>query len=164
MRASTGIRFHLLLNTLIGLPWFVGVFAIIEMGIVGYVWSELWYPPVYCGAVRPLSMYYYPILMTLFDTIKLNIYACSKCIQSKQYLSGVQMLFNIKLFIAFTWTTVLLSVMCVVNGCTAMYSYCLCMISDVNTQEQQARSCSLGSKELICSHIPHPSHTKNPML
>lgn len=50
------------------------VFAFIEMATVGYVWGELWHPPIYCGSVRPLSLYYYPILMSALELTKFNVY------------------------------------------------------------------------------------------
>ena len=40
------------------------------------VWMELVYPPVKCDAYSfaPLSFYYYPILMTIVDFCKLNVF------------------------------------------------------------------------------------------
>ena len=55
-------------------PRFGSVFSFVEMITVVYVWGELWSPPVYCGSVRPLSLYYYPIIMCLLDLLKFNVF------------------------------------------------------------------------------------------
>ena len=87
------------------------VFALLEVGTAVYVWGELLYPPVYCGEVRPLSMYYYPILMTLFDIGKLNVYTASRFIQISQVCEGCMGLLSFHILWTNLWTSVVLTVL-----------------------------------------------------
>ena len=61
-----------------------------------YVWGELGFPPIYCGAVRPLSMYYYPLLMTLLDITKFNIYIAFKLMQDGHLWGGILAMVNVE--------------------------------------------------------------------
>jgi len=76
------------------------VFAFLEILTVVYVWGELWYPQVYCGAVRPLSLYYYPIAMTLLDLIKFNVYVSSRLFSAGAPLDALLAGLDIRMFVA----------------------------------------------------------------
>jgi len=66
-----------LLHQLSGLPRVYSVFSFLDMVTLVWVWGELWRPPVCCGDVYPLSLYYYPLFMSVFELIKFNQYAAS---------------------------------------------------------------------------------------
>ena len=92
-------------------PRFYTVFAFVELITLVYVWGELLYPPVYCGAVRPLSLYYYPILMSLLDLMKLNIYLGRKLVKAGRALEGVCALLDARCIVTHAWTTVVLGLL-----------------------------------------------------
>jgi len=89
-------------------PLFPCVFWFLELVTVVYVWSELLFPPVYCGSVPPLSLYYYPILMSLLDLMKLNIYTSLELFKAKRRLESVLALLDLQLFFTHMWVTVAL--------------------------------------------------------
>ena len=105
------------------IPELYSIFAFIEIFTVIYVWGELQYPAVYCGNVRPLSLYYYPILMSLLDMIKLNMYMFSTQLKKKQLLSALFALFNVEIFITNTWVTFVLSLMYIWHIVGTCYGY-----------------------------------------
>jgi len=84
------------------------VFWFLELVTVVYVWGELLFPPVFCDAVRPLSLYYYPILMCLFDLMKLNVYCAIELWKAKRYVQGMLALLDLQLFATHFWMTVVL--------------------------------------------------------
>lgn len=92
-------------------PYFYNVFALIETITVVYVWGELWLPSTYCGAARPLSLYYYPILMSLLDLTKFNIYVAGKLFWTRRDAEALFALLNMEMFLTNLWVTVLLSVL-----------------------------------------------------
>jgi len=96
-----------LLNRL-ATPLFPCVFWFLELVTVVYVWGELLFPPVYCNDVRPLSLYYYPILMSLLDLMKLNIYTSVQLFKAKRRLESVLALLDLRLFFTHMWVTVAL--------------------------------------------------------
>ena len=87
-------------------PVFPSIFWFLELVTVVYVWGELLFPPVYCNEVRPLSLYYYPILMSLLDLMKLNIYASTQLWKAKRHVESLLMLLNLQLFGTHLWVTV----------------------------------------------------------
>ncbi len=97
---------------------FFNVFAFIEMFTVVYVWGELRYPPVFCGATRPLSLYYYPIALSMLDLIKFNIYVAVEHWKSGCHLDAALAPLNLEMFITNLWVTAALSVMFVVGVLT----------------------------------------------
>lgn len=82
----------------IATPLFYNVFPFIEVLTVMYVWGQLLAPPVFCGSARPLSLYYYPIIMSLLDLTKFNIYVSTKLFVNKRYLDSVLALLNFEMF------------------------------------------------------------------
>jgi len=92
-------------------PAFPSVFWFLELVTMVYVWVELAFPPLYCGSVLPLSLYYYPILMSLLDLIKLNIYASVQLWEAKRRVESVLVLLDLQLFVTHLWVTVSLGLM-----------------------------------------------------
>lgn len=90
-------------------PPFYSIFAFIEMITTVYVWGELAMPPIYCGSVRPLSLYYYPIFMCLADLAKFNIYVGLKHMFTRRYGPAVFALFNFHMFLSNLWISTLLA-------------------------------------------------------
>lgn len=88
---------------------FDSVYSFLEILTVVYVWGELWFPPIYCGSVRPLSLYYYPISMTLIDLTKFNAYIFTQLYAAKCYGSSVLALLNLDFFLCNLLITVCLS-------------------------------------------------------
>ena len=79
-------------------PPFYSVFAFIELMTALYVWSELYFPPINCTSVIPLSYYYYPLLMTMLEMGKLNVYLSLRQIRNKNGYQAVFLVFNAKVF------------------------------------------------------------------
>jgi hypothetical protein len=67
---------------LLSQPRLFSLFAVVEVLCVVYVWGELLYPATYCGDTRPLSLYYYPMLLTLLDLMKFNTYVANQLANS----------------------------------------------------------------------------------
>jgi hypothetical protein len=91
-------------------PPFYSVFSFIEMLTVVYVWGELWFPPVYCGSTRPLSLYYYPLLMTMAELVKFNVYVCSVHLEHGRCIEAFLALLNLELFCTNAWVSSALAV------------------------------------------------------
>ena len=85
------------------------VFSFLEVLTVIYVWGELRFPPIYCGAVRPLSLYFYPILMTMIDLIKFNAYVFTRLFRVKCYGEALMSLSNLEFFVTNLWITLVLA-------------------------------------------------------
>lgn len=96
------------------------VFSFIEMTTVFYVWGELWFPPIYCGSVRPLSLYYYPILMSLLELMKFNVYTGIRICTKGRYLEGLFAVLNLDMFITNFWISVVLASLFVSGLVTAL--------------------------------------------
>jgi len=92
-------------------PYFYSVFAFIEMVTVAYVWGELLFPSVYCGSVRPLSLYYFPILMSLLDLTKFNVYTAGKLFWNRHDAEALFAAFSLELFATNLWVTAALAAM-----------------------------------------------------
>ena len=105
---SSGIALRRNLLVHLQIPYFYSVFSFIEVSTAIYVWIELRYPSTYCGAVRPPSLYYSPILMTLLDMIKFNIYVCTQYCVSNRLSDALLALFNMEIFATNIWVTVYL--------------------------------------------------------
>lgn len=91
-------------------PGLYNIFAFIEMLTALYVWGELLFPSTFCGAARPLSLYYYPILMSIAELIKFNIYVCMRYAASAKYFHAVAALLNMELFATNLWVSLTLAV------------------------------------------------------
>ena len=91
------------------------VFVFIEMLTVVYVWGELWFPPIYCGQARPLSLYYYPILMSMLDLTKFNFYVATRLRVRRRFGEALFALLSLELFATNLWISVVLSVGFVVS-------------------------------------------------
>ena len=85
------------------------VFAFLEVLTALYVWGELMFPSTYCGDVRPLSLYYYPILMSLAELIKLNLYVATRYAVIGSYSRSLFALFNLELLWTNLWMAVVLA-------------------------------------------------------
>jgi len=94
-------------------PLYPSVFWFLELVAAVYVWGELVYPPVYCNSVPPLSMYYYPILMSLLDLVKLNIYACSVLFKDARYGEAALAVLDLELLATYLWVMVSLGLILV---------------------------------------------------
>ena len=90
------------------------VFVFLEMLTVLYVWGELCFSPVFCGAVRPLSLYYYPIAMSLLDLTKFNFYVATRLRTEKRIGEAAFVLLSVELFCTNLWVSMVLAVMFVV--------------------------------------------------
>ena len=74
----------------------VCIFSFLETITVIYVWMELIYgQTVNCDNSIRLSSVYYPILMTLLDFGKLNIYISSMYMKNKQYALSMISIFKV---------------------------------------------------------------------
>jgi hypothetical protein len=87
-------------------PRFYCVFSFLEALIVVYVWGELVFPATYCNDVRPLSLYYYPILMCLLELTKFNLYVATKLCLAKRYSRAVLSLLHVGMVWLSLWISV----------------------------------------------------------
>jgi len=117
-----GVAGRLRLLRKLASPISYSVFAFLEILTVTYVWGELLFPPLYCGLVRPLSMYYYPVLMSLLDLLKFNIYVASRLLRSKRFVEGLFALLDIELFATNLWLT------CALGLLFIRYVLCECTV------------------------------------
>ena len=91
---SSSMSFRSMLMRLMDRP-FYNIFPFIEFSIALYVWGELLYPSTNCNNVPPLSSYYYPILMTLFDMCKLNLYNAGIHMEKNEYMHAIAASFDL---------------------------------------------------------------------
>lgn len=129
---------------------FDSIFALIELVTVAYVWGELWYPPIYCGSVRPLSLYYYPLLMTLLDLTKFNFYISTRLFGTQRYQKALFALLNAEMLVTNAWVTTMLAVVymitlfleCIklIDGLLRLVYYKLCGRSGVDWAWSQPAS------------------------
>ena len=96
-----------LLGELFEQPYYSG-FAFIEIVTMVYVWLELWYSPVHCGGTIRLSQVYFPLLMTLLDISKYNVYLSMKHVRQGQYVASIAAFFNVYFLLVYFILTVLL--------------------------------------------------------
>ncbi len=85
-------------------------FSFIDMIALVYVWGELMFPAVNCGAVRALSLYYYPLVMTLLEVLKFNQYVAYLHWRNKDYLAAVVAPLNVYMAFVNLWISVVLAV------------------------------------------------------
>ena len=144
------------------------IFSFLEILTVVYVWGELQYPSVYCGSVRPLSLYYYPIVMSLLDLTKFNVYVCTRLYYSKRYRVAVLAVLDFGMFITNTWVTAVLAVMFVVGLATEafMWVYLRVYYSTLTVTYGSAWPTQLVSSKTAsdtCSDLESQQSTINPM-
>ena len=85
------------------------IFAFLEILTCFYVWGELLFPPIYCGMARPLSLYYYPILMSLLDLSKFNVYVATQFIRLKEFDKAAMCMFNLEMLTSNIWITLVIA-------------------------------------------------------
>jgi hypothetical protein len=88
---------------------FYNIFAFLEVCIVLYVWGELLYPPIYCDSVRPLSLYYYPLLMSSLELVKFNMYAGVKLCALGRYGEAILACLSMDMFLTNSFFTTVLA-------------------------------------------------------
>lgn len=118
--APTLTTYSAMLSELLASPS-SSVFVFIEVLTVIYVWGELWFPPVYCGATRPLSLYYYPILMSLLDLTKFNLYVATRLRSMRRNGEAFCALLSLEIFLTNMWISVVLAIMFVVTWLNRLY-------------------------------------------
>jgi len=131
-------------------------FAFIEVFTTVYVWGELVYPPVYCGPVRPLTLYYYPILMSLLDLTKFNFYVSAKLFDRSRGRSFFALL-NVEMFVTNGWTMVVLAILFpfgVIHACLGIVRWCHSCVYGVLFDRSAT---SLRQSELLLSFVSNPS-------
>lgn len=132
------------------------VFSFLEMLTVVYVWGELWVPSVYCGSVRPLSLYHYPILMTLLELTKFNLYVVSSLAQEGCFGLAVWSLFNFEMFVAHFWIS---SVLAGIFAGTSVVNLCEFLLWRIS----QIYFCCTGTSSKawpnIINMVDEPSNT-----
>ena len=101
---------------------YASAFGLLEVLTVVYVWGELLYPPVYCGSARPLSLYYYPLAMTLLELTKFNFYVSTVLSERKRYDRALFALLNIEMMGTTAWVTTLLAIIFLLGS---VYDCCL---------------------------------------
>ena len=109
-------------------PVFPSLFWFLELVTLLFVWAGLLYPPVHCGSTLPLSLYYYPIMMSLLDLMKLNIYASVELFKLNRNLESALVMLNLRLFFTHMWITLALGVMFVAfvfRDCARGLLWCL---------------------------------------
>jgi len=90
-------------------PPLYSVFSFIEAATLLYVWVELFNLPVRCDTAVPTSQLYYPILMTLLDMGKLNVFAAVEAADRGQYLQAALCALDLRTFAVYVYYTFLMS-------------------------------------------------------
>jgi len=123
------------------------VFAFLELVTVVYVWGELQFPTVYCGATRPLSLFYYPIVMSLLDLMKFNVYVAGKLYADERPAMALLSLLNANIAFAGMWVTVVLAVAFVAgplyDGCAG----CVSLLRWVSLSQSQSEDPSADGSQ-----------------
>jgi hypothetical protein len=96
-------------------PRYYSIFGLLETVTLVYVWGELIYPATYCDSVRPLSLYYYPILMCLLDLGKFNVYVASGLFKQGKFCSGLCALVDVGMVASSTVVTLALAGVCMMG-------------------------------------------------
>ena len=86
------------------------IFPFLEFATAVYVWGELLFPSTSCSSITPLSAYYYPILMTIFDMSKFNFYVASRYLKCRKYWKAVTVPLNLYYFFFYIMVSVLLGI------------------------------------------------------
>ncbi len=97
------------------------IFAVLEAMTIIYVWGELVWPPIYCDSVRPLSLYYYPIIMCLLDLTKFNMYVATRLFSAKKYQRALFSTLNIPMVCNSFWVTFVLAFCFMYNLVYSLY-------------------------------------------
>jgi len=108
-------------------PVFPCIFWFLELVTVVYVWGEVVFPPIYCGSVVPLSLYYYPIMMSLLDLGKFNIYTSVQLFKAKRRVESALALLDLQLFLTHLWLTVAMGLVflgALVRDCRLGWVFC----------------------------------------
>ena len=151
-------------------PVFPSIFWFLELATVVYVWGELLYPSVVCDSHRPLSLYYYPILMSLLDLMKLNIYVSTELWKSKRHLESVLILLDLQLFGTHLWVTVamgLVFVFAVVRDGVLGLVRCVDMVSGRREQltwTAERKTDAVEMRDIAGADNGAGAATSNPML
>ena len=107
-------------------PPVFSIFAFIELVTVLYVWTELLYPPIDCNAVNPLSYYYYPLLMTLFEIYKMNAYLVMRYFARGDLWQCLLVSFDMEVLFTHAFITAMLGILflpnILLNGIESKYS------------------------------------------
>ena len=101
-------------------PQFYSIFAFLEMFTALYVWGELIFPSIYCNPVRPLSLYYYPILMSLAELIKFNLYVAMRYASIYHYADAAVALVDFEYFVLNLSVSIALAVWFSTTVCTSL--------------------------------------------
>ena len=120
-----------LLSELFEQPYYSG-FAFIEIITMIYVWLELWYSPVQCSNTIRLSQVYFPLLMTLLDISKYNVYISMQHIRQKQVTAAVTSFFNMYFLISYFILTILLGCLYGYTILMDIYKICVYMLCKCN--------------------------------
>ena len=121
-------------------PSIYSIFAFIEICTCIYVWGELLFPSTFCGHVRPLSLYYYPVLMSLLDLVKLNIYISYQYFRRDLYTNSCLVLFNMEVFVSNCWVTTALAGMFVWSACCSIMIWCSSIFSSSSSSSNSSSS------------------------
>jgi hypothetical protein len=89
---------------------YTSVFGLLEVTTLLYVWAELWNPYIFCGHGRPVSMFYYPLAMSLLELTKFNFYVSTRLYEQKQYDKALFALLNIEMMVTNAWVTTSLAI------------------------------------------------------
>jgi len=112
VEASPGVSSRTAMLRLLSQPRMFSLFAFAETFSTLYVWGELLYPATYCGQVRPLSLYYYPVILSLLDLTKFNIFLMNCLLSAKSGRDkGLFVFFNLEMILSNAWVSFSLSVL-----------------------------------------------------
>ena len=99
------------------------VFSFFEIGTFVYVWLELVYAPVRCGEGIMLSELYFPLVMTVVDFSKFNVYLCVQHAKQYQWEAAAAALFNLYYLVLYSVVTSCLGIL---YGVTVIHSVVTC--------------------------------------
>lgn len=85
------------------------IFSFLQVATVLYAWGELWFPPIFCNDIRPLSLYYFPIMITLIDFTHFNLFVARRLVATKKYHHATLALLHVEMFFVYITVSLLLS-------------------------------------------------------
>jgi hypothetical protein len=118
------------------------IFSFLNVITILFVWTELWWPPLYCNPLRPLSLYYYPILISMLDISHFNFFVATRLAAMKEYRRAVLALLNVEMLAVYLTVSMLLSVVfaagCISDLGQRLYWLCIRMFYCTSRERTEA--------------------------
>lgn len=108
------------------IPPLYSIFSFLELLAVMWVWTELIYTPIHCGNELQTSLLYYPLIMTMLDLGKLNVYMSLQLIKANRFVDALVAAFNFQTLVVYSCVTTYLAGVFVGAVASDLYSGAWC--------------------------------------